>query len=83
MSVLLFSKFQNDFFLSNGDIAALCGMRLRELNGLEVLTLHILDFKLLISQEEFEVYDNRISEAFSKYRIGAFEASLGCAGNGL
>lgn len=72
--VLIFQKFQSDFFLSNHDFSQLVGMNLRELNGLESFTLAVLDYRLLITREEFEFYDNQISFSFFEAGLHYLEA---------
>jgi hypothetical protein len=62
--VMIFCKFQSDFYCSNQYIARMCGIELEELNYLEVYTLQLLDYRLLIDLELFAEYDKRIGACY-------------------
>ena len=52
--MLLFMKYSRDDIYSNSSIAQRCGLKLEELNELELYTLEIIDFKLYIDDKELE-----------------------------
>ena len=81
--MLIFQKFQSDFFLSNFDFSQLVGMNLKELNGLESYTLAVLDYRLLICREEFEYYDKQISFSFFEAELHYLKAHSELPRNGL
>jgi hypothetical protein len=51
------TKFQNDIYTSNKELAFACGIDPQELNELEVYTLALLDFQLFVSEEDFKNFD--------------------------
>jgi hypothetical protein len=52
-TVLICTKFYNDVFYSNSDIAAISGVHPQELNLIERYTLETLGYSLLVTGEEY------------------------------
>ena len=61
---VIFSKFSNDVFYSNLDVAKQCGISCKELYALEIYTLRLLDYELFIKEEEFATFQNCIEQSF-------------------
>lgn len=64
--VSIFTKFANDFYYSNTDISATCGISKLELQALELYTLELLDWEVFVSEEEYGNFQNLLSDAFRK-----------------
>ena len=63
--MLLTSKFYNDVYFSNEQIASAGGMSLEELNMLEVYQLETMDHALYISSEDFLLYYQGVVQHFA------------------
>jgi len=61
ISTLLSIKYLDDDHFNNYSYAMFGGIPLKELNSLEEEMLVFLDYRLLVTSEEFEEYDIRIS----------------------
>jgi len=59
-ATVLAAKFYDDKFLSNGYYAQVGGVSTREINRLEVQFLEMLDYRLVVSPQEFETHANSI-----------------------
>lgn len=66
-TVLVLTKFYNDIFYSNEDIASISGLTLQDLNRIEKYLLDTVDYHLFISPEEYELYERGISNHFVSY----------------
>lgn len=55
-AVLLCSKFYNDLYFSNEQVATLGGIHFQELNMLEAYFLKQIDFRLCIQEQEYKQY---------------------------
>lgn len=75
---MIFSKFSNDVFYSNLDVARQCGISCKELYALEIYTLRLLDYELFINEEEFAAFENCIAQSFcnSVQRLPADDAGM-------
>jgi hypothetical protein len=62
-AVMLAAKFQDDFYYSNAHYAKVCGMTNKEANMLEEKMLGLLEWKLNIQAEVYELYHNLVCEA--------------------
>lgn len=62
-SMMLAAKFQDDVFYANSFYAKVGGLRVQELNNLEAKMVQLLDFRLCISPEEFELYRSILCKA--------------------
>jgi hypothetical protein len=56
-TVLVCTKFYNDVFYSNSDIALVSGVTLRDLNFIERYFLESIGYDLAITTDEFERYE--------------------------
>jgi hypothetical protein len=56
-TVLVCSKFYNDIYYSNKDIATIAGVEHLELNEIELYILNTLGYSLYVSTEEFMHYE--------------------------
>lgn len=52
-SVLVATKFFNDIYYSNADIASFSGVTVDDLNAIERYLLDLIDYSLFIRSEEF------------------------------
>ena len=57
---MLAAKFYDDTYLNNDMYARIGGIRVEELNALELEFLFFIDFSLVVSQKEFEKYYNAL-----------------------
>lgn len=64
-SVLVLTKFYNDVFYSNADIASIGGLTVEDLNRIERYLLETVDYQIYISSEEFQMYEQGISNHFA------------------
>lgn len=55
--MLVCSKFYNDVYYSNDQVASLGGVHYKEMNHLEIYFLQSLEYTLLIEQSEFEKFN--------------------------
>jgi len=60
-AAMLAVKFNDDAFYSNAYYARVGGLKVWEMNRLESQLLHMLDWRLQVSPEEFELYSKCIS----------------------
>lgn len=65
VSVLTVHKFYNDFYFSNEVVANLAGLKLSELNKLEMDFLQVLDFGIIISSEQIATIESCIAAFFT------------------
>jgi len=61
VSVLLAIKYLDDDYFNNFSYAMFGGIPLKELNSMEQEMLDFLDYRLMVTSEEFEEYNTRIS----------------------
>ena len=61
----MLTKFYNDIYYSNKDIATIGGVTDTDLNQIESYLLELIDYKLFISQEEFSMYEQGLHTHFS------------------
>lgn len=54
--LLLAAKLHDDDYTANAYYASVCGIKLVELNKYEVHLLTLLDWKLVVSREEYDAY---------------------------
>ena len=59
-TVLLLSKMYNDTYYTNQYIASIGGVTLHNINELERFYISMIDWRLTISIEEFNLYDSRL-----------------------
>jgi len=60
-SVMLASKYSNDFFYNNSYYAKVGGVPVKELNSLEIEFLYLLNFNLYVSTDVFDRYQSELS----------------------
>ena len=60
-SVLLTSKVNNDLYYSNSFLAEVGGVSLANINDLELYFMQICDYRLHITTEEFEFFEQQIN----------------------
>lgn len=58
------TKFYNDIYYSNCDIATISGVPVNELNLIERFLLERIEFQLLVSSEEHEHYERALKTLF-------------------
>lgn len=63
---MIYCKFQSDYYCSNEYISKMCGIDLEELNALEVYTLELLDYRLMVDEDRFYEYDKRIGLCYKE-----------------
>mmetsp|Transcript_109349 Transcript_109349/g.282704 ORF Transcript_109349/g.282704 Transcript_109349/m.282704 type:complete len:145 (-) Transcript_109349:297-731(-) len=68
-AMMLAAKFQDDVFYSNTFYAKVGGLRVEELNNLEAKMVQLLDYRLYISPEEFELYRKILCKAAAAANI--------------
>lgn len=61
-AVLISSKFNTDMHISNSTWATVGGVRLEELNVLELEFLFLLGFSLVVKKEEYEKYEAELQK---------------------
>lgn len=62
-SMMLAAKFQDDCFYSNTFYAKVGGLKVEELNRLENKMVQLLDYRLYVSAQEFELYHSILCKA--------------------
>jgi len=62
-SLLLAVKWHDDDIMSNADYAKVCGMSLQDLNHLERVMSRSLDYRLAVSDEEFDSHRRALARA--------------------
>eukprot|EP00405_Crypthecodinium_cohnii_P041631 CAMPEP_0206552560 /NCGR_PEP_ID=MMETSP0325_2-20121206/16155_1 /ASSEMBLY_ACC=CAM_ASM_000347 /TAXON_ID=2866 /ORGANISM="Crypthecodinium cohnii, Strain Seligo" /LENGTH=363 /DNA_ID=CAMNT_0054052461 /DNA_START=119 /DNA_END=1210 /DNA_ORIENTATION=+ len=62
-SMTLAAKFQDDAFFKNAHYAAVSGLDLKDLNGLQRNMLELMDYRLVVEPKEFEKYHRWLVEA--------------------
>lgn len=62
-SMTLAAKFQDDCFYTNTFYAQVGGLQVQELNRLEARMAQLLDYRLYVSTEEFEIYRSILCKA--------------------
>lgn len=55
--MLVCTKFYNDIYFSNSDIATISGIALEELNHIERYYLETIDYSLFVSPDEYCHYE--------------------------
>lgn len=60
-SVLLTSKVNNDLYYSNSYLAEVGGVSLSNINDLELYFMQVCDYRLNITTEEFDFFENQIN----------------------
>ena len=91
-AVVLVTKFYNDVFFSNKDLADAAGISLTDLNLIEKAFLTTLDYNLYISTDVFQSYASHILSHLTKMQtkteetvddgrsdIAVYEESLCCS----
>ena len=58
------TKFYNDIYYSNSDIAAVCGIPPPELNTIERYLLEVIGFQLYVSAHELARYESGLNGLF-------------------
>lgn len=58
-------KFYCDHFFDNRTFSSFCGLSLAELNYLEEVFLEILDFDIMVSEQEYSIF----SEAMENFTL--------------
>lgn len=66
VALLVVQKFYNDVFYNNLTVANIGGIQVEELNALEVAFLDILDFEILISENELREYRSKLASYFHR-----------------
>ncbi|CAE8593267.1 unnamed protein product, partial [Polarella glacialis] len=64
-SVMLSVKFFDDVYYSNAYYAKVGGVRTKEVNVLEAQFLHLIDWRLAVTSEEFDQYRSHVCTAAS------------------
>lgn len=62
-SVMLAAKFFDDVYYSNDYYARVGGIKVQEMNALEVLFLKLIDYRLYVKPQEYEQYRNHVLTA--------------------
>lgn len=62
-SVMLAAKFFDDVYYSNSYYARVGGVRKQEMNALEKLFLHLIEYRLHVLPQEYEQYRNHVLTA--------------------
>lgn len=73
--MLVVTKFYNDVFYRNEDIAQACGVPVQELNLMERCFLSFLDYRLFVSEAEFNHYEQGMRLHFSALDRAAASAT--------
>jgi hypothetical protein len=76
VTLVLSTKFNDDAWFQNAYYAWACGLKLRELNVLEATFLSLVNWKLRVTAEEYEEYQNRMLTAFQATSSGAGVAAF-------
>jgi len=63
---MLAAKFNDDAYYSNSYYATVGGISLKELNALEARFLKIMNWKLLVSPKDYELYHSLVCKASSQ-----------------
>ncbi|GAW81373.1 cyclin [Plasmodium gonderi] len=66
-ATMISAKFFDDLYYSNDFYAKVGGVSTQEINKLESNFLHLIDYKLFVSSEEYDFYRHSISLAVEKY----------------
>ena len=62
ISLVIASKFLEDYYFSNKDYAFVGGVDLKELNLIEIEFLLLIDYKLFVSNEVFFNYKDKFNK---------------------
>ena len=68
ISIVVSIKFLEDNFYTNEFYAKIGGMKLEELNRLEIEFLLMIDFRVFVSQEYFNYYRNSVFKQVSQFK---------------
>jgi hypothetical protein len=63
ISAMLAAKFHDDVYYSNNYYAKVGGLSLKEVNALEAKFLKMLDWKLFVAPEEYQLYHDLVCQA--------------------
>merc|ERR1712216_1092466 len=63
ITVMTAAKFQDDVYYSNKYYAKVGGIRLKEVNALEAFLLKLLDWKMCVTPQEYELYHKLVYQS--------------------
>jgi len=63
ISAMLAAKFHDDVYYSNNYYAKVGGLSLKEVNALEAKFLRMLDWKVFVAPEEYQLYHDLVCQA--------------------
>ncbi|KMZ80188.1 cyclin2 like protein [Plasmodium vivax India VII] len=66
-ATMIAAKFFDDLYYSNAFYAKVGGVSTEEINKLEGTFLHLIDYNLFVSSEEYDLYRHSISLAVERY----------------
>lgn len=66
-AIMIAAKFFDDLYYSNAFYAKVGGVSTEEINKLEGTFLHLIDYNLFVSSEEYNLYRHSISLAVERY----------------
>ncbi|GAB66883.1 cyclin2 related protein, partial [Plasmodium cynomolgi strain B] len=66
-AIMIAAKFFDDLYYSNAFYAKVGGVSTEEINKLEGIFLHLIDYNLFVSSEEYNLYRYSISLAVERY----------------
>ena len=64
-TLLVLTKFYNDVYYSNKDIATVGGVSEEEINRIEEYLLELIDYRLFIREEEYQLYESGLLSHFN------------------
>jgi hypothetical protein len=70
-AVMVAAKFHDDIYYSNKYYGKVAGLGIKEMNALEATMLKMLDFKVFVSPEEYQLYHNLVYKATGYGRCDA------------
>jgi len=62
---LILRKFNSDDSIFNSDISLILGIHIQELNLLELEFLRLMDYDIVVTEEEFEQYGEALKQFFA------------------
>lgn len=63
IAIMIAAKFQDDVYYSNKYYAKVAGLSLKEVNGLEAVMLKMLDWRMAVFPEEYQLYHSLVSQS--------------------
>jgi hypothetical protein len=63
MAIMIAVKFEDDTYYSNKYYAKVAGLSLKEVNGLEAVMLKMLDWRMAVFPDEYQLYHSLVSQS--------------------